>query len=169
MPFPVSIRGSVPIPDHATEVPDAGIIIACVDQIEHEGAHATDRNERSIAFTSPLFRTWGSSWRFTVPVSAGTFEIVRDSSGRRRITYELSTRRTALVGTILVAGMFGFMALTTRMPFPRWVPLVFWGWIVGVNYVSSFVRAPFWVRRRIADAAKIAAYRRPTVRQPDEL
>jgi hypothetical protein len=153
MPFPFSIHGSVPIPDDVANVPDDAIILACVDQCEHEGARIVSRGSCSTAFTAPLFRSWGSNWRFTVPFSAGSFEITSDSTGRRRLRYDLSTRRIAVLGTLIVAGLFAAVAVKGLGLLPWWIPLGFWLWIVGVNYTISLVRAPSWMRRRVSDAA----------------
>jgi hypothetical protein len=156
MPFPFSIRGSVRILDEAAGLSDDAIIIACVDQIEHEGARVASRSDRSTTFTVP-FLSWGSNWRFTVPLSAGSLEIIREPTGGRRLRYDFSTRRIALIGTVAVIGLFAAVALNGVGQFPWWVPVIGWLWLVGANYFISFVRAPSWVRRRISDAVKVSA------------
>jgi len=153
MPFPFSIRGSIPIPRDPATLSDRAIIDACADQVEHEGARVVSRSDRSTAFASPLFRGLGSKWRFTVPLSGGSFEITREATGGRRLRYVLSTRRTALMGTAILAVFFALAIAAGPGPFPWWTGVFFWLWIVGVNYVISFARAPSWLRRRLSDAA----------------
>ena len=168
MPFPLSIRGSIAIPSEAASLPDQAIIIACIDQAEHEGARIASRTDRSVAFTMP-FISLRSNWRFTAPLSAGLLEIVRDPSGGRRLSYDFSTRRTAVIGTVMITVLFVVVAVNDVGQFPWWVPLIGWLWIVGANYGISFLRAPSWVRRRISDAVKASAVSAPAVRrQPNE-
>jgi len=151
MPFPFSIRGSIPIP---VSLSDRAIILACVDQIEQEGARVVWRSDRSTEFTSPLFRRLGSNWRFTVPLSGGSFEITGEPTGARRLSYDLSTRRVALIGTAMFVGLFVVAFIVGRVPFPLPIAAGFWLWIVGANYIISYMRAPSWVRRRLSDAAR---------------
>lgn len=153
MPFPLSIRGSIPIPDTAANVSDDAIIVACVDQIEHEGARVVSRGDHSMAFTVP-FISWGSNWRFTVPLSAGSLEITHESGRNRRLRYDLSTRRTAVLGTLMCVGLFAFGATSRSGQMPWWVPLLAWLWLVGSNYGISYVRTASWASRRVSDAVK---------------
>ena len=153
MPFPLSIRGSVPIPNEAANLPDQAIIIACVDQLEHEGARVILRTDRSAAFTTPVI-SWGSNWRFTVPLSGGSLEITGAPAGGRRLSYDFSTRRTALMGTVAITAMFIIVTVNDVGQFPWWMLVLGWLWLVGANYGISFLRAPSWVRRRITDAVK---------------
>jgi hypothetical protein len=156
MPFPFSIRGSVPISDEAANLSDDAIIIACVDQVEHERARVVSHTDHSTSFTVP-FLSWGSNWRFTVPLSGGSLEIMGEPAGGRRLSYNFSTRRVALIGTLAIIGLFVVVASRGVGQFPWWVPFVGWLWLVGGNYFISFVRAPRWVRRRISDAVKVSA------------
>src|SRR5215475_9255968 len=103
MPFPFSIRGSIPIPHDLGSLPDGAIISACIDQVEDEGARIVSHGPRSTVFVAPLFWSLGSNWRFTLPLSGGSFEITGEPSGGRRLRYDLSMRRTALMGTVMVA------------------------------------------------------------------
>ena len=167
MPFPISIRGSVPIPDNAARLPDDAIIIACVDQVEHEGARIVSHSGGSTTFTVPFF-SWGSNWRFTRPLSAGALEITSEPAGGRRLRYDFSTRRTALMGAVMIIGLFAIVAFQGVGQIPWWVAPVGWLWLVGVNYFISFVRARSCVRRRIADAVKVSAPVNPAVKQPNE-
>ena len=154
------------IPNEAANLPDPAIMIACVDQLEHEGAHVISRTDRSTAFTTPFIR-WGSNWRFTVPLSAGVLKITSDPAGGRRLIYDFSTRRTALMGTVVITGLFAFVAASRVGQFPWWAPLLGWLWLVGANYCISLVRAPSWVRRRVSDAVKASTMSAPAVRQPN--
>ena len=156
MPFPLSIRGSIAIPNEAASLSDRAITLACVDQVEHEGAHVVSHTDRSMTFTTSLI-SWGSNWRFTVPLSVGLLEIHSDSGGGRRLRYTFSTRRTALIGTVMILGLFGMVAVNDIGQFPWWVPLLGWLWLVGANYGISFLRAPSWARRRVFDAVEASA------------
>lgn len=156
MPFPFSIRGSVAIPAEAAHLSDRAIMIACVDQIEHERARVVSQSDRSTTFTVPLL-SLGSNWRFTVPLSAGSLEITSAPGGERRLRYDFSSRRLALIGTIMVFVMFTVVSVNNVGDFPWWLPVVAWLWLVGMNHFITFVRAPSWVRRRVSDAIKAAA------------
>jgi len=155
------------IPNEAANLSDQAIILACVDQVEHEGAHLLSHTDRSATFATSLI-SWGSNWRFTVPISAGSLAIDKDSAGRRKLSYDLSTRRTALIGTIMVIALFGVAAGKGAGQFPLWVPLVGWLWLVGANYLISFLRAPSWVSRRVSDALRASAGSASAARQPNE-
>lgn len=168
MPFPISIRGSIAIPEDAKAASDEGIIAACVDQVAHEGCRIDSQDARSATFSGPFFRLFGWRWQFTAPLSAGSFEVTADAAGQRRVYYNFSRRRTALLGTIIVVALSIPVAAEGLARFLWWVPLFAWVWIVGVKYFISFVRAPFWVRRRVADAARVAAARVVQVRQPND-
>ena len=157
MPFPFSIRGSIPIPHDSGTVSDRAIISACIEQVEDEGARVVSRSDRSTAFTSPIFRRLGSNWRFTVPLSGGSFEITADTAGGRRLRYDVSTRRTALMGIVLLGAWFAVVIALDAGRFPWWIGAVFWLSIVGVNYFIPFVRAPGWLRQRLSDAATQAS------------
>jgi hypothetical protein len=165
MPFPVSIRGSIPIPIEAANVSDQAIMLACVDQVEHERAYIVSHTDRSATFSTAVI-TWGPNWRFTVPLSAGSLEIETDSAGGRRLNYDFSTRRTTLIGTVMVIGMFVLVAAEDVGQFPWWMPVLFWLWLVGVNYLIPFFRAPSWVRRRISDAVEASAVSAPSRGDP---
>lgn len=156
MPFPISIRGSEPIRDEAANLSDAAIIIACVDQLEHEGARVAAHSDRSTSFTVPLL-TMRSNWRFTAPLSGGAVEVIRDATGGRRLAYDFSTRRLALIGTLMIGALFFVVAVRDVGQFPWWFPFFGWLWLVGGNYFIAFVRASSWARRRITDAVKAAA------------
>ena len=152
MPFPFSIHGSIPIPHDVDSLSNRAIIFACIDQVEHEGARVVSRSPRSTVFVTPLFRRPGSNWRFTVPLSGGSLEITSEPTGDRRLRYDLSTRRMALMGFVLVAGVFAGVIALHAGHFLGWIGAGFFLWIVGVNYFISVVRAPMWLRQRISEA-----------------
>ena len=152
MPFPFSIHGSIQIPQDVGSLPDRAIIFACIDQVEHEGARVVSRSPRSTVFISPLFRRLGSNWRFTVPLSGGSFEITSEPTGGRRLRYDLSTRRTALMGFVMVVVLVAGVIALNADRFLGWLGAVFCLWIVGVNYFISVVRAPLWLRQRLSEA-----------------
>jgi len=156
MPFPLSIRGSISIPGAAANVSDDAIIIACVDQIEHEGARVVSRSDRSVSFAAPFF-SLGRNWRFTAPVSAGSLEIARASGPGRCLTYDFSMRRNTLIGTAMIVGMVAYVATSASGEFPWWVAPIGWLWVVGGNYLITYTRAESWARRRVSDAVKASA------------
>lgn len=156
MPFPISICGSVSVPGDADHVSGAAIILACVDQIQHEGARVATHSDRATTFTVPLI-SFGSNWRFTVPLSAGLLQITQDSEGHRRLRYDFSTRRTALIGTAMIFGGTIFLIASGQAQVPWWLAPVAWLWLVGANYLISYARAPSWALHRVTDAIKASA------------
>jgi len=156
MPFPLSIRGSISISGAAANVSDDAIIIACVDQLEHEGARVVSRGDGSLSFVVPFFGL-GYSWRFTAPLSAGSLEIAREAGPGRRLTYDFSTRRLTLMGTAMMGGLLAFDAFKGFGELPWEVPVVGWLWLVGANYSLTYARAESWVRGRVTEAVKASA------------
>ncbi|MFL5613991.1 MAG: hypothetical protein ACJ796_10060 [Gemmatimonadaceae bacterium] len=155
MPFPISIRGSVTIGDEAANVSDDAIIIACVDQIEHEGARVISHSDQSLVFSVPFF-SWGWNWRFTCPLAGGSLAITTEPTGDRRLSYDFSTRRLALIGTLVIGGFFTVVAVQVVGQSIWWIAPAAWLWMIGPSYFISFVRASRWVRRRVSVAVKAA-------------
>jgi hypothetical protein len=74
----------------------------------------------------------------------------------------------ALIGTAMVIVLYGVAATQRIGQLPWEIPVVFWLLLVGVNYLVSFLRAPWWVRRRISDARQASARAASVVRRSNE-
>jgi len=167
MPFPISTRGSIPIPFDAAAVSDAGIILACVDQIEHERARVVSRTESTVRFEAPFFRAWTNGWWLTAAASAGRLVVDSAADGRRVLRYQLSTVRNAVVGTVMPVVLFWVLipSFETAPDFPwqfRFI-MCFIGSLlmVGGNWATAAIRARSWCRKRVADAKAAGAALRP--------
>lgn len=171
MPFPISTRGSIPIPFDAAALSDADIIVACVDQIEHERARVVSRTQSTVRFEAPFFRAWTNGWWLTALASAGQFVVDSAADARRVLRYQLSTGRNAVMGTVMTVVLF-WVVIPSFETAPE-VPWLFtfmmwfsgWLWIVGGNWATAAIRARFWCRKRVADA-KAASTRLTPSRHP---
>jgi hypothetical protein len=150
MTFPVSVNGEVPLPSVPVDDFPARVIMACLDELEHEGADIIERTRHSVTYRTPFFRLgWYSSWWITMLAPTGTFEVHPNAPGGGRATYRLSLLRNAIIGSL--------MTLVFLLLIQAWFALI-WagGWLVGAPYLFTVYRARQWTRRRVEDAMRVA-------------
>src|SRR5262245_58060481 len=150
MPFHVSVIGEAPLPAVPVDDFPERVIIACLDELEHEGAKITARSAYSVTYRKPFFRLgFDSGWWLPVLAPTGTFEVHPSAPGGAKVTYRLSLLRHVAIGA--VAPLFFLL-----IPEARFAVIPAWLWLLGAPYLVAFFRARQWTRKRIEEATRIA-------------
>lgn len=149
MSFPVRIRGSVALPTVAVDGLPERVMVACVDQFEHEGAKVTSDTPLAASFYVPIRMLERGQW-LTTSIESGTIDITPTADGGFVLTYQLSLWRVVLFMSFAAPILFGLIGHA-----PWEMTVLLWLLVVGGNYVHGTGRARFWFRQRIADASEV--------------
>jgi hypothetical protein len=151
MPFPFWINSTVTLPAMALSKLPEHLMLACVDQLEHEDAVVASDAPLTASFYVPI-AMWVPTRKLTRTVDRGMIDIRPAPDGRVVLTYRFSVRRMVLISSVLAPVGFG---LFTPLPWTGVVAM--WLLLIVGNYFLALVSARFWFRRRIADAIEVAA------------
>jgi hypothetical protein len=160
VPFPISIRGTLPLPrdPDAIEAACAGL----VEVLEKQGARVEEHYLPRIRATVPLYRGLRWNWDFVAPLDRLDFEVVETADGPG-LSYKLSLLRLVAIGSL---GLVGMAVAAGRADFPFgqvWVWPVMWGWVIGGNYLFTLARAKAFLRRATTSNQIVST---PAVVQP---
>lgn len=156
MPFPVSVRGTLPAEQ------SADVVLAHVEtMLRKAGARGIVREGSAVRFIGGIFRWQGffNSWNILVPFGSGRID-VREGDGERVVAYDLSTQELAVMVTLLL--MFGAAMIFSRPgPYPSQPSfliflIVGWFWLCGANYVIGRWRFRRWLRRGLTQLGNAA-------------
>ena len=152
MPFPVSAKGTLDVQLHR-EADAEKLITAVVSAIRNESPSDLSRQSNEILFRGGVFRlVW--NWNQLVSITSG-FVRISFIPGRARVDYRITFTQML----ILVPAMLAFLCIpfltSPRSELPPWQLLLFgWPWLFGMNYLSTCVRFPRFLRRAIDGALR---------------
>ncbi len=145
--FPFSIKGEFYVQRLYTQ--DVNKVLALIE-LELTRVQATDIRfeDNKVAFRGGIFR-WVTNWNILGPVGYGEIEVIYGDPGV--IRYNLSCVQM-LVGATFMVGIIAWLIAVTPHSAQALVivPIAFWLWFVGMNYLVAAIRLPRFVRNAVS-------------------
>lgn len=157
--FPVSLEGSVHFAPGVRLNADTkkAVVNRIVDMLDEADASSVTTEGYLVRFTVDLRRPVGN-WNILVPFNGGTIAVEAETE-RVRVRYDLNTKRILIFVTGAVAALGAFMVFAHPEKYGPLTVLPYlipgWLWLFGMNYVTSMIRVPRWLRRGLRDLPEL--------------